>query len=266
MSETLQFIPAIAMRDVTVSAQRDTSVAVVRDVNWHVNPGEFWVLAGPQRSGKTDFLMMACGLTAPAAGIYRFLGEPMPIFEDERLAHRLKLGFVFDNGQLFNRMTVAENVALPIQYHFDLDRAEAEARLRGMLDRLELTERAQHYPASLARNWQKRAGLARALMLKPEVLLVDNPLGGLDARHAAWWLNFLEQLCAGHSLNDNQPMTVIVTTDDLPRMVGGLRRRCRFALINAGQLRVIGDREELLASRDPEIRELLAGEESTRSD
>ena len=103
-------------------------------------------------------------------------------------------------------------------------------------------------------------------MLQPEVLLVDNPLGGLDSRHAAWWLNFLEQLCAGHSLHDGQPMTVIVTTDDLPRMVSGLRKRCRFAVLSAGKLRVIGDRAELLASRDPEVRELLAGEEANRAD
>lgn len=266
MSETLQFIPAIAMRDAAANSHRDPAQTVVSGVNWHVNPGELWVLAGPQRSGKSDFLMMTCGLTAPTAGTYHFLGEPMPIYEDERLAHRRKLGFVFDSGQLFNRLTVAENVALPIQYHFDLDRAEAEARLRTMLDRLELAERAQNYPANLARNWQKRAGLARALMLQPEVLLVDNPLGGLDSRHAAWWLNFLEQLCAGHSLHDGQPMTVIVTTDDLPRMVSGLGKRCRFAVLSAGKLRVIGDRAELLASRDPEVRELLAGEEANRAD
>lgn len=252
---------ALAMRGVTVSSLRDAAVAVAREVDWTVRTGEFWVVAGPQRSGKTALLMLAGGLTAPAQGTYHFLGEPMPIFEEERLAHRLKLGFVFDGGQLFNRMTVAENVALPSRYHEDLQRAATGPRGRELMELLELREFAHHLPAGLARNWQRRAGLARALMLKPEVLLVDNPLGGLDTRHATWWLNFLEQLCAGHSFMGGQPMTIVVTTDDLPRVAGGLRKPCEFAVMNDEKLRVVGDREQLFASRDPWVKDLLTGEE-----
>lgn len=252
---------ALAMRGVTVSSLHDPAVAVAREVDWTVRTGEFWVVAGPQRSGKTALLMLAGGLTSPAEGTYYFLGEPMPIFEEERLAHRLKLGFVFDGGQLFNRMTVAENVALPLRYHENLQRTATGSRVRELMALLELREFAHQLPASLARNWQRRAGLARALMLRPEVLLVDNPLGGLDARHATWWLNFLEQLCAGHSFMGGRPMTIIVTTDDLPRVAGGLRTPCRLAVLNEEQFRVVGDREQLFASRDPWVRELLLGEE-----
>jgi len=254
-------LPAIEMRGVTVSSPRDTAVAAAREVDWTVHAGEFWVMAGSQRSGKTALLMLAGGLTSPAQGTYDFLGEPMPIFEEERLAQRLKLGFVFDGGQLFNRMTVAENVALPLRYHEELHPEATASRVRELMELLELSEFAHRLPSGIARNWQRRAGLARALMLKPEVLLVDNPLGGLDARHAMWWLNFLEQLCAGHSFMGGQPMTIIVTTDDLPRVAGGLRKPCQFAVMHEAQFRVVGDREQLFASRDPWVRELLAGEE-----
>lgn len=257
---------AIAMRGVSVSSQRDPAQMVTRAVDWTVHAGEFWVVAGPQRSGKSDLLMLAGGLAVPAEGTYHFFGEPMPIFEDERLGLRLKLSFVFDGGQLFNRMTIAENVALPLRYHQDLSRPEAAPRVRDLLELLELTPWAHHLPAAVARNWQKRAGLARALMLQPSVLLVDNPLGGLDARHAAWWLIFLEQLCAGHSFMGGQPMTIIITTDDLPRVTGGLRKQCRYAVLSEEKFHVVGDREQLLASREPWVKELLAGEDFARTD
>jgi ABC-type transporter Mla maintaining outer membrane lipid asymmetry ATPase subunit MlaF len=257
---------ALAMRGVTVSSLRDAAVTVAHEVDWTVRAGEFWVVAGPQRSGKSALLMLAGGLTAPARGTYHFFGEPMPIFEDEGMAHRLKLGFVFDGGQLFSRMTVAENLALPLSYHEDLPQAETASRVRELMELLELREFAHRLPAGLARNWQKRAGLARALILKPTVLLVDNPLSGLDARHTAWWLNFLEQLCAGHSFMGGPPMTIVVTTDDLPRVAGGLRKPCHFAVMNDEKFIVVGDREQLYASRDPGVRELLMGEETARTD
>lgn len=258
--------PLIEMRGVAVSAQREPASVVAREVDWSVRRGELWVVAGPQRAGKSDLLLLAGGLTSPAAGTYCFLGERMPIFEEERLQHRLKLSLVFDGGQLFNQMTLAENVALPLRYHENLDRAAAEPRVREVMELLELAPWAHCAPAGVARSWQKRAGLARALMLQPSLLLVDNPLGGLDVRHAAWWLNFLEQLAAGHSFMGGQPLTVVLTTDDLPRLAGGLRQQQRFAVLSQGRFRVVGDREALFASRDPDVRELLAGEDVARTD
>ena len=70
-------------------------------------------------------------------------------------------------------------------------------------------------PANVSGNWRQRAALARALMLKPEVLLLDNPLAGLGARHRQWWLRFLDQLWRGHDWCGGRPMTLVVTTDDL---------------------------------------------------
>ena len=254
--------PAIEMRGVSVATMRDASKIVVEGINWTIQAGEFWVVAGPQRSGKSDLLMLAGGLMSPARGAYFFFGEEMPVFEEERLPQRLRLGFVFDNGQLFNQMTIAENVALPLRYHKNLTRAAVEPHVQALMEMLELTRFAHRPPATLSRNWQKRAGLARALMLQPDVLLLDNPLGGLDARHTTWWLNFLEQLSAGHSFRDGRPMTVVVTTDDLRPWLGNERK---FAVINGKTFSPIGTREQLAASNDPMVHELLSGDTAAQS-
>ena len=84
-----------------------------------------------------------------------------------------------------------------------------------MLELLELTPLADITPPNISDNWRQRAALARALILKPKVLLLDNPLAGLGTRHLHWWLRFLDQLSRGHDWCGGRPMTVVVTTDDL---------------------------------------------------
>lgn len=247
----------IEMRGVACAARSDPRATVAENIDWTVTAGEFWVVAGPQRSGKSDFLMLTGGLLPPARGTYRFLGEAMPIFEDERLAHRLRLGFVFDGGQLFNHMTVAENVALPLRYHQNLTRAEAEPRVQEMLELTELAPLAHNTPPAIARNWQKRAGLARALMLRPEVLLLDNPLTGLDARHAHWWLTFLDRLARGQSPLAEKAMTIIATADDLSRAADWRGHAQRVACLVGNRLVVVGDWPELDRCRETAVREWL---------
>lgn len=245
----------IDMHDVAAGSMRDVSLVVAEDVNWSVRAGDFWVLGGLQGSGKTDFLMMAASLIAPIAGKYFFMGEEMPIFEEDRLATRLRLGLVFDGGQLFNHLTVAENVALPLRYHRNLTESQAEREVQRLLELAELAEWADSTPGAIGRNWRKRVGLVRALILKPEVLLLDNPLAGLDLRHGNWWLNFLTQLCRGHEYLDNRAVTLAATADDLRpwRM-----RASQFAVLKDKRFTVLGTREQLEAASDELVRELLA--------
>ena len=115
----------IEMRGVSVGAMRDIGFIVLEDVNWSVAAGEFWVVAGQQHSGKSDFLMLAAGLMAPVQGDCKLFGTETQRFDETKLAERLRVGFVFEGGQLFNQLTIAENVALPLQYHRDLPPAEA---------------------------------------------------------------------------------------------------------------------------------------------
>jgi len=249
---------AIEMRGVSVSSMRDLNSVVVEDVNWSVKRGDWWVISGLQGSGKTDFLTLAGGLMAPASGQYCFLGEEMPIFEDDRLKDRLKLGFVFETGQLFNHLTIAENISLPLRYHKNLSMSEVEDELQRLLELTELEPWADSTPGAMARNWQRRAALARSLILRPEVLLLDNPLAGLDLRHRAWWTNLLEQLSRGHEWMDKRPMTLIVTTNDLRLWRGGSRQ---FALLKDKRFIVLGNWEQVEAASDELVREMRASSE-----
>ncbi len=248
MSPSSPELPVIDMRDVAVGGIRDQSTLVAEGINWEVAPGEYWVVAGLQGSGKTDFLMMTGGVMPPAHGEYRLFGEEMPIFEEARLKHRLRLGLVFDGGQLLNHLTVLENIALPLRYHHNLTSEQAAEEVQAILEGLELGPWADSTPGAIGRNWQKRVGLARALSLKPEVLLIDSPLTGLDLRHVNWWLSFLDGLSKGTGFLPGRPMTLVVTAADVRFWRGGTRR---FAVLRDKRLMVLGNWQQLeAASRD----------------
>ena len=245
---------ALQMRAVSVPSLHDPTACVAADVNWSVARGDFWVVAGPQRGGKTDFLMMAAGLSAPLQGEYEALDEPMPVFEDSRLKERLRVGLVFEGGKLFQHLTVAENVALPLCYHENISFADAWPRVGQMLEWLELDSWAENFSPTLSWDLHARTGLARALMVKPELLFLDNPLARLDARGAAWWREFLGALNRGHEMTDGRPITLIVSAEDFRPW-----RNCarQFASLRAGRFTVIGDTAALDRGADGEMGEWL---------
>ena len=246
--------PFIQMNEVSVGSMREPDNLLVEQVDWTVHPGDYWVIAGLQGAGKSDFLMTTAGLMAPRRGRYELFGEAMPIFEGTRLKERLRLGLVFDNGQLFNHLTVRENVALPLRYHQNLTGAEAERAVNPILEALELEPWAACTPGLLGRNWQKRAGLARALALQPELLLLDNPLGGLDLRHLHWWLRCLRQLSEGHTLLLNRPLTLVVTAADLRPWKDHARQ---FGILRNRRLLVLGSWSQVEAANAELVHELV---------
>ena len=241
-------IPAIEMRGVSVAAMRDATFTVVEDVSWSVAAGEFWVVAGQEHSGKSDLLMLAAGLMSPAAGRLKLFGNDTENFGEAELAERLRVGFVFQNGQLFNQLTIAENIALPLRYQKNLTEAEAARPVANLLELLELAPLADVTPANVAANWRQRAALARALILQPEILLLDNPLAGLGARHRQWWLRFLDQLAG-------RPLTLVVAVDDL-RPWQHARRQ--FALLHDKKFVPLGGWAAVESAHDPVVKELLA--------
>jgi ABC-type transporter Mla maintaining outer membrane lipid asymmetry ATPase subunit MlaF len=245
----------IEMAQVALGSMQDPARVVAEQIDWTVSAGDFWVIAGLQGSGKSDFLMMTGGVMAPRSGSYRLLGEEMPIFEDARLEHRLRLGLVFDGGRLLNHLTVSENVALPLRYHRNLSAADARAGVRAALETMELEPLADSTPGAIVGNWRKRVGLARALMLKPEVLLIDNPLGGLDPRHVHWWLGFLSDLSKGHPLLDNRPLTLVATTADLRPWRQAARQ---FAVLRGHRFVVLGGWPQVEAAGAELTREFLS--------
>jgi ABC-type transporter Mla maintaining outer membrane lipid asymmetry ATPase subunit MlaF len=248
-------VPALEMRDVTVTALRDGSHTVLEGVNWTVAVGDFWTVAGLLRSGKSDLMALAAGVTRPARGTCRFFDKELVAgFEHDQLALRLRIGLVFDGGQLLHHLTLAENIALPLRYHFDNGGEAIDQRIRSLVEFTGLEPWAGSHPAALNRNWQQRIGLARALALKPEVLLLDNPLTGLDPRDATWWLNVLDSLAAGHPIVDGKPLTLVVTDDDLRPW---RNRAKQFAILRDRQFLPLGTRADLPGHSEPLLRELL---------
>ena len=255
--------PAMEMIGVTVGSLQDTSLLVLEGIDWSVKAGEYWAIGGLQASGKSDLMATAAGIMPPMRGAYRVFGKELGTgYEHEHLATRLRLGLVFDGGRLFHHLTVAENIALPIRYHQDRPLTDAGERVQALLELAALDYWADKTPGEMRRNWQQRVGLARALALKPEVLLLDSPLTGLDPRDAFWWLNLLDQLAAGHPIVDGRPMTIVITGDDLRPW----RERARqFAILKNRQFIPLGNRSEL-GRQDEALLHELHGSPAAKAD
>jgi ABC-type transporter Mla maintaining outer membrane lipid asymmetry ATPase subunit MlaF len=248
--------PVLELRGVSAGTSRDPEAVLAADVNWTVAAGDFWAVAGLQGAGKSDFLMLAAGLLPPRTGEHRLFGEPLAGLGESRLPQRLRVGMVFDGGQLLNHLTVYDNVALPARYHRQLPPAEIEQAVQTMLEATGLLPWASNRPGTVPRAWRKRAGLARALMLRPELLLLDCPLSGLDGRHVRWWLHWLAALARGHALLEGHPLTLVVTGED-PWVWRGHARQ--FALLDDRQFLGLGDWAQVEQSAHPTVRALLAG-------
>ncbi|HEY0455885.1 MAG TPA: ATP-binding cassette domain-containing protein, partial [Verrucomicrobiae bacterium] len=157
---------------------------------------------------------------------------------------RLRIGTIFDGGRLLHHLSVAENITLPLRYHENLTLEETLFRVEPLLEFIGMSGQAGGLPGNISRNWRQRAGLARALILKPDVLIFDTPLTGLDPRDAGWWLDTMEQLSAGHPLLDNKHLTIVVTADDLRPW---RERAGNFAILRERRLVPLGNRAEFKA-------------------
>ncbi|MEW6307391.1 MAG: ATP-binding cassette domain-containing protein [Verrucomicrobiota bacterium] len=256
--ETSPKAPAVELAGVAVAPVSGSGSALLEDVTWRISHGDYWAVGGLHWAGKTALLMTAAALQAPLTGKHFLFGkETETLDEEELVAERVRLGVVFeDGGRLFSHLSVAENVALPLCYHRNCTIAETEERVLLVLESLGLLHLAHDRPGRISRNWRQRVGLARALALAPEVLLLDNPITGLDPRDRAWWLEFLDALAGGHKIVFGQPTTLVVVADDLRHWT---ERANQFAVIKDRRWMPLGDRAALGAAGDPLLRELLSG-------
>jgi ABC-type transporter Mla maintaining outer membrane lipid asymmetry ATPase subunit MlaF len=241
------------MIDVTVPRLRDPSATVLEAMHWAVAPGDYWAVGGLLGSGKSDLMALAAGLSRPLRGTLRVFGQELTArYEPDRPPALRKVGLVFDGGQLLHHLTLAENVALPLQYF--PGESEPTDRIRALLDLTGIEPWLEKLPGQVSRNWQQRIGLARALALGPEMLLLDAPLTGLDPREAAWWLDILESLSTGHPIAGGRPITIIVTADDLRPWIEHARQ---FAVLRDRTFISLGDRAAALENAEPLLQDLL---------
>lgn len=155
---------------------------VLRDIDLTVPRGETLAIIGESGCGKTVLLKTIIGLVAPAKGFVEFDNQRVDRLTDKKLAEqRTRFGFVFQNAALFDSMTVAENILFPLQQHRGKDRKAHRQEMLAKLNEVGLPQSVlQKYPAELSGGMRKRVGLARALVMQPEVLLYDEPTTGLD--------------------------------------------------------------------------------------
>jgi len=245
----------IEMEGAAIGSFHQPRTTLIDEVNWQVCRNEFWVMAGHHGSGKSDLLLTAAGLMGPVRGRCTLFGQAMPGLAPAALAARLKTGLVFSDPRLLNHLTLSGNVRLPVCYHLAMNDAEAAACLAPLLEVAGLTEVAERAPGAVGRPWHQRASLARALALGPELLLLDEPLAGLDARHAVWWLEFLRRLHRGE-VGSALPgrMTIVVVSGTLDPWCG-VATHC--AILDGGRLSVRGSLQQAMQDRDQKLREYI---------
>ena len=218
--------PIVSVEHVFKSVTDSTgTLTILRDIDFSLNPRETAAIVGASGSGKSTLLAIIAGLDTPTKGVVRLAGQDIfAITEDDRAALRAqKVGFVFQSFQLMTNLTALENVMLPLELS---GMKQARALATDMLKRVGLGQRLSHYPKVLSGGEQQRVALARAFVVKPAVLLADEPTGSLDFATGETVMKLM------FDLNQELGTTLVLVTHD-PAIAARCQRRIT---IEAGQI------------------------------
>jgi phospholipid/cholesterol/gamma-HCH transport system ATP-binding protein len=238
--------PIISLRDLRVSyGERE----ILHGISCDVMQGETLVILGGSGSGKSTLLRTLVGLERPSAGEILIKGKDLAkISASEMDEIREKIGMSFQGGALFGSMTVGENVALPLREHTRLEESTIEIILRLKLEQVGLEGFEYYTPAQLSGGMKKRAAVARAMAMDPEILFFDEPSAGLDPIIAAG----IDQLIL--ELKRAFHMTIVVVTHEL---ASAFLIADRMLLIDKGNIVAVGTTQEMRTSTQPRVRQFL---------
>jgi phospholipid/cholesterol/gamma-HCH transport system ATP-binding protein len=228
---------------------------VLAGLSLQVPAGMNTVIIGGSGSGKSVTLKLIVGLLEPDAGRIEVDGRNVPDLDRDELAQlRGQIGYVFQFAALFDSMTVAENIRLGLVKR-GLDEASIRDRIRESLDTVELSGQEDRYPAELSGGMRKRAGIARAVALRPRYILYDEPTTGLDPVTSAVMDRLMQRT------RDLGVTGVVVTHDMRSAFTVG----DRIAMLHDGVIRQVGTVAEIKATSDPIIRQFIEGRPDTEA-
>jgi len=236
----------ISLRDLRVNyGERE----ILHGLTFEVMRGETIVILGGSGSGKSTLLRTLVGLERPSSGEIWLKGKNLAAISDaERNAIRKRIGMSFQGGALFGSMTVGENVALPLREHTRLEEPTIEIIVRLKLDQVGLAGFENYLPSQLSGGMKKRAAVARAMAMDPEILFFDEPSAGLDPIIAAGVDELILELKKAFH------MTIVVVTHEL---ASAFLIADRMVLIEKGSIVASGSREEMRSSAHPRVRQFL---------
>jgi len=222
---------------------------ILKNINLDIYRGETMVILGRSGCGKSTLLRHIVGLAKPSSGEIIIKGNDIAKMSEEEMAPVLrKIGMLFQGAALFNSMTVGENVAMPLREHTKLEPSTVKIMMRMKLEQVGLGGFDDFMPAQLSGGMKKRAGLARALAMDPEILFCDEPSAGLDPVVAMG----IDQLI--NKLNQALKMTIVVVTHELPSVI---EIADRIAMLHNGAVEAIGNWDELRANSNPIVQQFL---------
>jgi phospholipid/cholesterol/gamma-HCH transport system ATP-binding protein len=239
--------PVIAVEDLHKSFG---SQKVLNGISLAVRRGETLAVLGRSGTGKSVLLRLIIGLEKPDSGSVRIHGQDIGGLALDQLGEiRKNMGFLFQHAALYDSLTVEQNVAFPLQHHRrEMSRSEQNNRVRQLLREVGMDGDLEKMPSDISGGMQKRVGLARALALEPDVLLLDEPTAGLDPISSAEIDDLILKLQEEHH------MASIVVTHDLH---SAKTIADRLALLNEGDIVIEGKFEELQRSDLEFVREFL---------
>lgn len=228
---------------------------VLRGLSFRVERGETFILIGPSGTGKSVTLSHIIGLMNPDSGSVSVDGVEVPSLSRAGLEKlRLKLGMLFQGGALLNWLNIYDNVALPLRERTEMTEEQISAKVMEMLDFLELKNAVHKMPAEVSGGMIKRAGLARAIVCNPRIMLYDEPTSGLDPVMSRKIDTLID------TLKKKYRMTSVVVTHDL---VSALHIGDRIAMISDGRI-IANDRPDaFLKNPHPLVREFIHAQFNT---